>query len=105
MGKNTEGLIPFEKGESGNPTGRPKGTRNRGTIAREWLEAMESTKNPITGENEKLTQEDIMTLAQIKKARKGDTAAYKSLMDSCYGFPKEQVQHTGKININPKKWI
>ena len=29
----------FIKGKIGNPNGRPKGTRNRSTIVREWLEA------------------------------------------------------------------
>ena len=37
-GKNGGTLKPFEQGESGNPNGRPKGSRNRSTIARRWLE-------------------------------------------------------------------
>jgi len=39
-----------------------------------------------------MSQEDLMTLAQIKKAREGDTAAYKALMDSCYGAPVQQIE-------------
>jgi hypothetical protein len=65
--------------------GRPKGVRNRSTIVREWLEATESMKNPITGQSEKLTQYDIITLALIQKARKGDVQAFKELMDSSFG--------------------
>jgi hypothetical protein len=76
---------PFPKGVSGNPNGRPKGLRNRSTIVREWLEATESMKNPITGQSEKLTQYDIITLALIQKARKGDVQAFKELMDSSFG--------------------
>lgn len=75
----------FEKGESGNPNGRPKGARNRSTIAKQWLEVSQKIKNPITGKEEKLEQQDIMTLALIKKARNGDVSAYKELMDSAYG--------------------
>jgi hypothetical protein len=89
-----ENLIPAEKGEVRNPNGRPKGSLNRATIAKQWLEAMESAKNPITGENERLTQADIITLAQIKKARKGDTHAYKALMDSGFGLPKQEIDNT-----------
>jgi hypothetical protein len=74
----------FKKGESGNPNGRPKGTKNRSTIARKWLEVEQKLQNPITGENEKMSQEDIMTLALIKKSREGDVAAYRALMDSAY---------------------
>ena len=76
---------PFPKGVSGNPNGRPKGLRNRSTIVREWLEATESMKNPITGQSEKLSQYDIITLALIQKARKGDVQAFKELMDSSFG--------------------
>ncbi len=91
---NPENLKPVKKGEVLNPNGRGKGTLNRSTIAKQWLAAMESAKNPITGEDERLTQEDIITLAQIKKARSGDATAYKHLMDSCYGLPKQTVDQT-----------
>jgi hypothetical protein len=84
----------WEKGESGNPNGRPKGSKNRSTIARKWLEVNQSLKNPLTGENETMSQEDLMTLALIKKARDGDTNAYKALMDSGYGAPVQQIEQT-----------
>jgi hypothetical protein len=82
----------FNKGESGNPNGRPKGSKNRSTIARQWLEVNQSSKNPITGQNETMSQEDLMTLALIKKARDGDVNAYKALMDSGYGAPVQQIE-------------
>jgi hypothetical protein len=89
-----EDLIPFKKGESGNPAGRPKGSKNRSTIARQWLEVNQNLKNPLTGENETMSQEDLMTLALIKKAREGDVNAYKALMDSGYGAPVQQIEQT-----------
>ena len=90
-----ENLRPaWEKGESGNPNGRPKGSKNRSTIARRWLEVNQSLKNPLTGENETMSQEDLMTLALIKKAREGDVNAYKALMDSGYGAPVQQIEQT-----------
>jgi hypothetical protein len=82
----------FNKGESGNPNGRPKGAKNRSTIARQWLEVNQNLKNPITGVNETMSQEDLMTLALIKKARDGDVNAYKALMDSGYGAPIQQIE-------------
>lgn len=84
----------WEKGESGNPNGRPKGAKNRSTIARYWLEVNQNLKNPLTGESETMSQEDLMTLALIKKAREGDVNAYKALMDSGYGAPIQQVEQT-----------
>ena len=84
----------FQKGQSGNPNGRPKGSKNRSTIARQWLEVNQSLKNPLTGEQETMSQEDLMTLALIKKAREGDVNAYKALMDSGYGAPVQQIEQT-----------
>lgn len=91
---NPENIIPPKKGEVRNPNGRPKGSKNRSTIAKKWLETIQDSRNPITGELEQLSQEDIITLALIHKARKGDVNAYKQLMDSGYGLPKQQVENT-----------
>ena len=91
---NEENLRPAQLGEVRNPNGRPKGSKNRSTIARQWLEVNQNLKNPITGENETMSQEDLMTLALIKKAREGDVNAYKALMDSGYGAPVQQIEQT-----------
>ena len=91
---NEENLIPYKKGQSGNPNGRPKGSKNRSTIAKKWLQAMQETKNPLTLESEELSQEDLITLALLKKAADGDVNAYKALMDSGYGSPVQQVEQT-----------
>ena len=94
MAKEDNLKKAWQKGESGNPSGRPKGSRNRSTIARYWLDVEQKLKNPLTGSDETMSQEDLMTLAQIKKARDGDTTAYKALMDSTYGAPLQQVEQT-----------
>jgi hypothetical protein len=94
MADKLDNLNMFQKGESGNPAGRPKGSKNRSTIARQWLEVNQSLKNPLTGETELMSQEDLMTLAIIKKAREGDVSAYKALMDSGYGQPLQQIEQT-----------
>ena len=94
MADKLENLKPFEKGESGNPNGRPKGAKNRSTIAKYWLEVNQKLKNPLTNQEETMSQEDLMTLALIKKAREGDVTAYKALMDSGYGAPLQQVEQT-----------
>lgn len=91
---NEENLKPAQLGEVRNPNGRPKGSKNRSTIARRWLEVNQNLKNPLTGENETMSQEDLMTLALIKKAREGDVNAYKALMDSGYGAPVQQIEQT-----------
>jgi hypothetical protein len=89
-----DNLKKFSSEYQPEKNGRPKGSKNRSTIARQWLEVNQSLKNPLTGENETMSQEDLMTLALIKKAREGDVAAYKALMDSGYGQPLQQIEQT-----------
>ena len=91
---------PWKKGESGNPGGRPKGAKNRSTIAKLWLGTSQNVKNPITEEMETMTQEDLITLSQIKKARGEDTGAYRALMDSAYGSPVQQIEETQMQQID-----
>ena len=84
----------FKPGESGNPKGRPKGSRNRSTIARKWLEAMGQGVD-LDGNEVELSYEDLITLAQIKKAKEsGDTAAYNALVDSAYGKARQAIDIT-----------
>ena len=98
---NEQNLIPAKKGEIRNKKGRGKGVRNRATIVKEWLMVEQKVKNPLTGQEEILSQADIMTLAVINKARKGDVLAFRELMDSGFGKNKEiqEIQSSG-ININ-----
>jgi hypothetical protein len=87
-------LKVYEKGQSGNPLGRPVGSRNRSTIARKWLDFEISRTNELTGETEKLTAEELITLAMIKKAAQGDSKAYQALMDSGFGKPIQATDIT-----------
>ena len=89
---NEQNLKNWEKGVSGNPKGRPKGALGRATIVKQWMEAKQSLKNPISGELEMLSQEDAGTLALIHKMRQGDVAAYRALMDSLYGAVKQTME-------------
>ena len=81
----------FKKGQSGNPKGRPKGVRNRSTVAKEILNLISEGTNPITREQQDMSQEHLLYFALLKKARQGDVAASKAILDSAYGQPKETV--------------
>ena len=97
---NEQNLKSFKKGQSGNPKGRPKGSLNRSTIAKKWLEVL-SQEELEDGQVKWLSNEEAMTLSLIKKARNGDVNAYKALMDSAYGTAKDTVD----INSNEKRSI
>lgn len=81
----------WKKGQSGNPNGRPKGAKSRGTILKKYVSLTYKDKNGQTAEQpfgtdgEPLTVEELMELMQIRKALKGDTNAYKEIKDTIYG--------------------
>ncbi|TXN40681.1 hypothetical protein FV232_27155 [Methylobacterium sp. WL30] len=61
-----ENITQFEKGQSGNPSGRPKGSRNRTSLAMEAI---------LEGEGEALTRK------AIEMALDGDGPALRLCMD------------------------
>jgi hypothetical protein len=104
--------MPFPKGHKfGNRfdsehqpdgNGRKAGSKNRATIAKKWLDLETEWTNPITGLKETISLEDQITLAQIKEARDGDhnkAINYKVLMDSRHGAPKQEIEHSGEIEM------
>jgi len=95
---NAHNLVSFKKGQSGNPNGRPKGTKNRSTLVRELLEMESTFNNPLTEQSEKLSYAEQIIIAQIAEARKGNVQAFKELMDSAYGKIKDvhQFEETEK---------
>ncbi|HMW08387.1 MAG TPA: hypothetical protein PK079_26180 [Leptospiraceae bacterium] len=69
--------------------GRPKGKLNRSTLFAKWAEIETKQTNPLTNQVEGLTQDDIIILSLINKARKGDVAAIKEWLDNRFGKIKE----------------
>lgn len=92
MANKLDNLKKFSSEYQPEKNGRPKGSKNRSTIVRQWLEVNQNLKNPLTGNTETMSQEDLMTLALIKKAREGDVSAYKQLMDSAYGTAVQFIE-------------
>lgn len=88
----------WKPGECPNPSGRPPGTKNKALVAKKWLEMAEESINEITGVQEVLTQEDLITLAMIKRAKKGDVKAYKELLNAAFGDEKN-INHSGNIGL------
>ena len=58
--------MPFQKGQSGNPAGRPRGSRNRATILFE---------NLLEGDSEAIARK------AIELAKEGDIAAIRICLD------------------------
>ena len=65
-GEKQRNLKPFRPGQSGNPDGRPKGSRNKATLAMEAL---------LDGEAEAITRK------AIEKALEGDMTAIRLCLE------------------------
>lgn len=70
----------FKKGKSGNPGGRPKGSKSSDDIVIQNLERRVPVR--IDGQLVKTTIHNGIFMAQAKKALEGDTKAAKFLIDS-----------------------
>lgn len=86
-------LLPaWIKGQTGNPNGRPKGLQNAKSLLEKWLSIKEDYTDPVSGEVIQLTQFDIMTIAQIEKAKKGSFLHYIAILDRLEGRPLQEVK-------------
>ncbi len=101
---NPQNLKNWEKGQSGNPNGRPKGTENSKTRLARLLSLVQSKKNPVTGVDEEFSLLEQMDMAQIVKALKGDSKAYKEILDRFEGQSKQSIEvesnNNEPLNIN-----
>ena len=97
----------WKKGESGNPAGRPKGSKNRSTIIREILDLMIKTKDD-DGNDVWRTNEYLMVNSMVRKAiEKGDVSAFNAVFDNVYGKLKDTVDMntTEQVNHDFRKLI
>lgn len=110
--------MPFEIGnEIGNRfatdnqpgnQGRPLGVKNRSTIARKILEmsaimpdeTFNQLKKAFPDIEQRMTTEEIATIVMLGAAiSKKDVNAYKAIMDSAYGAPKQEIEQSGTLAI------
>ena len=111
MANKLDNLIPFKKGQSGNPDGRPKKIENVLTdyfLAEHNLKLTKSQSQDIIKTILGKTRAELMELAKndnlpfwvaliAKKAtrdfEKGSIHILDVLFDRVYGKPKEEVDH------------
>jgi len=79
--------MPFSKGKSGNPQGRPKKGETLTDLLREKIEVPKTAK-------EKLTRKERIIEQLITLAEGGDLAALKYVFDRIDGRPKESIELT-----------
>jgi hypothetical protein len=69
----------YKPGQTGNPKGRPKGAKNTKTIVDELLSKKLEIK--MDGKTKKISAREAALLAVLQKALKGDSRAFKQILD------------------------
>ena len=92
VNNRVRGLIPFKKGESGNPAGRPVGAKHKSTLYREAFISIANSKG-LTPEE----LEDKLEEVGIDKALEGNFNFYNELRERQYG---KVVQRNENVNVN-----
>ena len=77
--------MPFKKGKSGNPRGRPRKGETLTDLLREKLETTKTTRD-------KLTRKEKITEKLLSLAESGDLAALKYIFDRVDGRPTESIE-------------
>lgn len=80
---------PFEKGKSGNPSGRPK-----------KIPAIdELLADILSEEKDGLSAARQVIIALVKKAKSGDVRAAEVLFDRAYGKVKQPIENSGNQDL------
>lgn len=91
---NEQNLKPFTGADDPRRGKKPKGVPHSKTRLKRLLELTENLTNPITKEIEGFSVAEQLDLAQIIKARQGDTRAYNSILDRLEGKPDQAMEVT-----------
>lgn len=94
---NPQNIEPykFPPGQSGNPAGRPVGSKNLSTILRDMLEEeIEVSVDQATGRKERRKFSELIIRKLIKRASDGDPRAIKEIFDRIEGRAKQSVDVT-----------
>lgn len=68
----------FQKGQSGNPKGRPKGIQNTATLTQKLL--AEQVKVTENGRERRMSMHEVLLRQMVRKAAKGDLRSVVMLL-------------------------
>lgn len=88
-------LIPYVKGQSGNPKGRPVGARSYHVLFREAIIKLAE----LNGKEPSDLELEIIQ-SGIANARKGDFRFYKDILDRLHGMAKQSIDLKGDLTIS-----
>lgn len=109
----------WKEGQSGNPSGKPKGALNRRTLFKRYLDVIyrDPTGKTVSGpfgmaDAEPLTVRELITVSMINEAIKGNVAAGREVFDTEFGTKPQVItqdpdsaplhvkhEHAGKVEV------
>ena len=90
----------FKPGESGNPAGRPAGTKNFTTLVREALKKIAESEDNVDGK----TYEEILAESVGPRALK-DERIFKLMWEHLDGKPTQKVDLTAELGEQSRESI
>ncbi len=91
---NTQNLThpKWQPGQTGNPKGRPKGAQSITTVLKKIIEKKMDTIDPVTKNKDRKKIKEIIALALVGKALKGDVKAIEEILDRLEGKVTQKVE-------------
>lgn len=98
---NKQNLIPFPKGRSGNPKGKPKGTVSITTHLKRLMTAKLSVPE-LTGSDVKLAAKELIALRLVKDAINGNSHAQDTIIERLEGKVTQLMEQSATVVTMPK---
>jgi len=89
--------MPFKKGQSGNPNGRPTKEYTISDLLRAKLEEEVEVFDKATRKKSKIKNSDLVVDRILGAVRKGEKWAIEMLLDRIEGKPQQRIEQTTEI--------
>lgn len=98
---NEQNLTPWKPGESGNPAGKPPGTKNLTTQVREALQKIAKSEN-----GEDISYETLLVRRILKSSIEGgDNKMIQMIWEHLDGKPSQKIDLTHELGEETKESI
>lgn len=91
--------VSWKPGQSGNPKGKPKGTKSISTFLRKLLDKEISAPRGSELASGKITVAERLALSLISQANLGNIRAAVEILDRTEGKVKDVVEQTNKNDL------
>jgi hypothetical protein len=89
--------MPFKKGQSGNPNGRPRKEFTISDLLRAKLDEEVEVFDKATKEISKIKNSDLVVDRILRAVRNGEKWAIEMLLDRIEGKPQQRIEQTTEI--------